>query len=332
MTATLRCLYPLLSVTCSLLLSLSPAPAASLTASRADADTYRVQSGDALLIGLWGDEDFGGPCTVGARGTIALPIIGSLRVAGMTVTEVREAIARALREHMHDPYVTVALDELNSKRRVYVTGCVEKIGSQMLPLGATAVEALAAAGLTEDSDLSAVRMTRTGGEALTLNLSGMRTGDALQTDPVVQWDDRLYVPRLEAYVTIVGRVQKPGSYLLPPGRPMRLLDLLTQVSGGVSEGADYRVALLNREGRAEPQRLDLARLMNQGDMSQNPELKAGDVLVIPEALRAHRRGACARCPGQGRRHHAPRGPTCGPGDPRGRRGRRGGPGGPVASR
>lgn len=283
--ATFSGRHPLLSSLLLLLsgfsLVLSTADAASLTQS----DSYRVQPGDALLIDLLGESDFGGERMVGPQGTIALPVVGSLRVADMTLTEVREAITRALREFMEAPYVTVALNELNSKRRVYVSGRVEKIGSHMLPLGATIVEALAAAGLAEDADLSTVQVTRSGGETLVLNLSGLRTGEAMQDDLVVRWDDRVFVPRLEAYVTVVGRVQKPGSYLLPPGRPMRLLDLLTQVGGGMSEGAEYRVALLNREGGSEPERIDLAKLMLQGDMTQNHELRANDVLVIPEADR-----------------------------------------------
>ena len=246
---------------------------------------YRVQPGDALVVAVLGEAEFAGARLVGTQGTIYLPLIGTLEVAGKTLAEIRAAIVTSLREVIREPYVTVALDEVNCKRRVYITGRVERLGSQMLPLGATIVDAVVAAGILEDTDLANVQLSRTDGKNIRFDLSGLRTGTAVTTATLMQWDDRVFIPRVEAFVTVVGRVQKPGSYLLPPGRKMRVLDLMNQVGGGMVEGAEFRTALLIREGQTGPDTIDLVKLLKQGDLAQNYELRANDVLVIPEADR-----------------------------------------------
>jgi polysaccharide export outer membrane protein len=237
------------------------------------------------VVTVLGEAEFAGTRLVGTQGTIYLPLIGTLEVAGKTLAEVRAAVVTSLREVIREPYVTVALDEVNCKRRVYITGRVERLGSQMLPLGATIVDAVVAAGILEDTDLANVQLSRTDGKNIRFDLSGLRTGTAVTVATLMQWDDRVFIPRVEAFVTVVGRVQKPGSYLLPPGRKMRVLDLMNQVGGGMVEGAEFRTALLIREGQTGPDTIDLVKLLKQGDLAQNYELRANDVLVIPETDR-----------------------------------------------
>lgn len=61
--------------------------------------------------------------------------------------------------------------------------------------------------------------------------------------------------------------------------PLRVTDLIAQ-SGGVTEKADLRNAVLTRKGQAQP--LDLYSLYYQGDLSQDVLLQEGDILTVPE--------------------------------------------------
>ncbi|MHB8997279.1 MAG: SLBB domain-containing protein [Armatimonadota bacterium] len=248
-------------------------------------ENYRISPGDVLVVSVLGEKDLSGPLAVGAGGSIALPIVGSVQVIGKSLSEARELIARTYRDVIREPYVSVALDETASRRRVYVGGSVEKPGSYFLPLGSTPAEAVVAAGLNDESDLQHVTVRRATGEVLVLDLTGLRTRQPLQTNIYLNWDDVIDVPNRDNRLTILGQVGKPGSYVVPLGRAVRVIDLLTQIGGGLVENANRQTALLLRAGAAAPQQIDLRKLLNEGDLSQNYELQGGDVLVVPEADR-----------------------------------------------
>ena len=267
----------------------SVAPAAAQPVASAERfvvdDNYRVSPGDVLIVTVLGEDKLTGSLTVGVGGSIALPIVGSVQVIGKSLQETRALIARTYKDVIREPYVSVALDETASKRRVYVGGAVEKPGSFLLQLGGTPAEAVVAAGLTEDSDLTRVTLLREGGEKTVIDLSGLRTHEPLTTGIYLRWDDRIYVPNRDNRLTVIGQVVKPGSYVLPLGRTVRVLDLLTQIGGGPTENADRQNAMLIRNGGTESTLIDLRRMLEQGDMSQNYELQGGDVLVVSEADR-----------------------------------------------
>jgi protein involved in polysaccharide export with SLBB domain len=63
-----------------------------------------------------------------------------------------------------------------------------------------------------------------------------------------------------------------------------VLELITQVAGGLTSEA-ARTAMLVREGSDQSEQIDLDRLLTQGDMSQNFDLYAGDIVIVPEAGR-----------------------------------------------
>lgn len=83
-------------------------------------------------------------------------------------------------------------------------------------------------------------------------------------------------------VQIIGQVLKPGS--LPYRAGMKVLDAVLAV-GGLTQFAAGNRAKIERsvDGHRQELRLKLDRLVNKGDMTQNLELRPGDVLVVPES-------------------------------------------------
>jgi polysaccharide biosynthesis/export protein len=88
-------------------------------------------------------------------------------------------------------------------------------------------------------------------------------------------------------VTILGEVVKPGQYDIP-GKTS-LLDLLSQALG-TSQSAGYQLTIFRKEagpdGTETTQKImvDVDRLLNGGDLSQNVELKNGDTVYVPKAV------------------------------------------------
>ena len=99
-------------------------PAAPVMGSR----DYRVGSNDVLDVEVFGVEELSRSVRVSQGGEISMPLVGVMQVAGLTVSEVEEAIEAKLREqYMEDPQVTVFIAEYMSQR-VTVEGAVREPG------------------------------------------------------------------------------------------------------------------------------------------------------------------------------------------------------------
>lgn len=87
---------------------------------------------------------------------------------------------------------------------------------------------------------------------------------------------------LFSQVKVVGQVRQPMPLAYRQG--MTVLDAILAVGGLGEFAAGNRAKIVRKEdGRSKEIRVRLQDLMNKGDMSQNRELRAGDVIVVPES-------------------------------------------------
>jgi polysaccharide export outer membrane protein len=83
-------------------------------------------------------------------------------------------------------------------------------------------------------------------------------------------------------VQVIGQVTKPGA--VPYRAGMKVLDAVLAVQGLTQFAAGNRAKIERTvAGRREEIKVRLERLVNKGDMSQNLDLRPGDVLVVPES-------------------------------------------------
>ncbi len=113
---------------------------------------YKVGSEDLLEIAVFEDEKLNKTVRVSSQGNISLPLLGILRVKGLTASEVEREIRDLLAEkYFQDPHVTVFIKEYRSQR-ISVLGAVEKPSVYDISGQKTVLEALAmAGGLKEDA-------------------------------------------------------------------------------------------------------------------------------------------------------------------------------------
>jgi polysaccharide biosynthesis/export protein len=84
-------------------------------------------------------------------------------------------------------------------------------------------------------------------------------------------------------IQVIGQVTKPGS--LPYRAGMKVLDAVLAVGGLTQFAAGNRAKLVrNDNGHQQQLKIKLDSLVNKGDMSQNLNLRPGDVLVVPESM------------------------------------------------
>jgi protein involved in polysaccharide export with SLBB domain len=127
-----------------LLLCLLGAPSA-FAQTTPELSSYRLGSGDLITIRVLGEEDLKREkVRLSDAGTVSFPILGEIRVKGMTVGGLEEYITRGLKgRYLLDPQVTVAIDEY---RNFFVNGEVEKPGGYPFSPGLTVRKAISIAG------------------------------------------------------------------------------------------------------------------------------------------------------------------------------------------
>ena len=79
--------------------------------------------------------------------------------------------------------------------------------------------------------------------------------------------------------SILGAVGMPGTY--PLDRNLTVTQLLARAGGARPDAAKH--LMIRRAGEEMPQRIDLARLLGEGDLSLDRAIQDGDLIYVPEA-------------------------------------------------
>lgn len=155
------------------------APAAGAR-SAAPAVDYRLVTGDKLRIEVYKDAQLSQSAQIRPDGKITLPLVGDVAAAGRTSTDLRDAIAAALKEYITNPLVTVIVVE-TVPETIYVMGEVNAAGTIPMKGQMSVVQALAMAGGFKDfantKDIKILRRTSTGTTTLSFNYK-----DAVKSD------------------------------------------------------------------------------------------------------------------------------------------------------
>ncbi len=76
---------------------------------------------------------------------ISLVLIGDLKAAGKTPTQLSDDIAQRLKKYIQDPSVTVAVTAVNSQR-IFMVGEIGHVGPVSMSPGMTPLQAISSAG------------------------------------------------------------------------------------------------------------------------------------------------------------------------------------------
>lgn len=108
---------------------------------------YKILPTDLLSISVYREKDMERDVRVSQNGSITFPLVGSLKVAGLSVSDAEAVLSDKLKDYLVNPQVSIFVKEYSNKQ-VYVLGEVTKPGSYPLPTEArlTVLEAITLAG------------------------------------------------------------------------------------------------------------------------------------------------------------------------------------------
>ena len=251
----------------------------------AEAKEYVIGAADLIAISVLDNKDLDTVATVTPGGKIAVPLIGDVQAAGLTVQELTEHLTQELGKKVKSPQVTVTLREVNSYR-IYFLGRVAKPGIQASKSEVTLLQALSlAGGIQEGTDLSLAYVAR-GTERLPVDfVKLLRDGD-LSQNITLNPDDTVVVPdNPQNVIYVMGEVKTPGMLPLVKDRGLTALKAVAAVGGFTQFAGRGRAYILREEGgRRTTIPIDFNDLMRNPEAGKDMPLSAGDILVVPQSL------------------------------------------------
>lgn len=282
---------------------------------------YRIGKEDLIDISVFEVPELSRTVRVSAAGEISLPLLGSVRVAGLSPVEMERLLTELLRRsYLKDPQVTVFLREFHSDP-VSVVGAVKVPGLYQIQTRKSLIEVLAMAqGFSEGPARLAGRsivITRKvhgsseavasgndpstasdpiPGSASTLSQGKtenpeilevpikelMQSGDPKWNIPIFPGDVVKVLPAGTVYVA--GDVNKPGGFPLTDFDNISVIQALS-MAGGPLKTANRKNSLIIRRdaaGNRIEQKIDLARAMKGHD--SDIMLGPSDILFVPGSV------------------------------------------------
>jgi polysaccharide export outer membrane protein len=257
---------------------------ASGAANAAD-EEYKIGTDDVLHVIVWDNKELEQTVMVRPDGRISYPLAGEIVAQGLTIPQLTAILNERLGSSVKNPNVSVMVKEIRSFR-VHMVGRIQKPGVYPIKSGTPLLQALTLAGGTsEGADLSAAYIIR-GEQKVPVDLRKLIQQGDLSKNLRLEREDTIVVPEIsvgsnpqeiqDRRIYLLGKVAKPGVYNLKQDVPVLHALFL---AGGAAEGGDVAAAFIIRGGEKIP--VDLWKLIQKGDTSQNVIVKHEDTIVIP---------------------------------------------------
>lgn len=252
---------------CALLLA---APAWS-----ADND-YRMGTGDVLRITVYGQPDLATEARVGDSGNISFPLIGDVKMAGVTPAQGETEIAQRLSKggFINEPFVTLNVVQYRGQQ-ISVLGRVNRPGRHTLEKVSRVTDVLALAGGIAGDGADTITLVRTRDgkpEYRDIDMIALFQPGGEASNEMVQDGDIVNVARQPMFY-IYGEVQRPGAFRLE--RNMSVVQALSMGGGVTPRGTQKGLKIMRRDASGALQQMD-AQLADP--------VKKDDVIYVKESL------------------------------------------------
>jgi len=221
--------------------------------STAQEKEYRIGAGDGIRITVFQNPNLTLETRVAEDGGIRYPLIGALKLGGLTIAEAEREIAQRLERgnFIASPQVNVFPLAIRSSQ-VSVLGLVNRPGRfPMETFNTRMSEMLAIAGGISPggADVAILTGERNGKPyRKEIDIPALFLRNKLEDDVTVSGGDVIYVDRAPVYY-IYGEVNRPGAYRVERG--MTLRQALVQGGGPTPKGSERSLKLHRRDATGE---------------------------------------------------------------------------------
>jgi len=253
---------------------------------------YKIGAKDLLEIKVFELPDLNQTVRVSEDGSITLPLLGKVAIAGLTKEDVEKKLAALLFEknYLKNARVTVFIREYQSAR-VAVIGAVVKAGMYDLIGHTTLLQMISqAGGLTEraSNELYILREDKKVGiqSRIVIDLEDLINNGNQKLNVALEPGDTINIP-IDQIISIFvfGEVRYPGALQVKTSKKTTILQAIAQ-AGGLTEAASKRRITITRKDKKTGKEIKIK--VNLNDVIKGKtralELQEGDVVYVPGTI------------------------------------------------
>jgi polysaccharide export outer membrane protein len=268
-------------------------------ASTGEGADYVIGEGDTLMISVWGEKDLSLSVKVRPDGNISIPAVGEVIAANLTVKDLQAALTAKISKIVKNPVVTVIVTDItNNKVYIFGGGVTSHVYSltqrttllQLLcQIGPqqSGTEGVTGPGESSTSsrvgDLKNAYVLRNG-KKIKENFYELFIGGNIPEDVVIEPNDVIFIPGYgDKNVYVMGAVNTPRSILYRDG--LTVMAAILEAGGFTKYASQNDTVIYRKDGTREVTiSVKLKKLINEGDLTQNPRLQPGDYIVVREGI------------------------------------------------
>lgn len=246
-------------------------------------EDYVLREGDLLQVSVYGENDLASEARVGGEGTITLPLVGSLKVTGLSAKDAEQRIQDAYeKKYLRDPRVRIFVKEQHGSK-ITLLGQLNKPGTYDYYSHQRLMSVLSVGGGLSEKAGGIAQVSRNSGNSshpdiYIIDLDKMINEGEPSLNMEIEGGDVIYVPPAGT-VYVDGAVKNPGTY--PIKTNMTIQEVLV-AAGGLrnAQKNGIKLARLKENGDREILQLSLNDI-RQGN-SANLKLKDHDVIFAEQ--------------------------------------------------
>ncbi len=233
---------------------------------------YLIGPGDELMVRSWGQIDINYRAVVDRTGSIYLPRVGAISVAGLRYDQLNDAIKSAVGRVFKNFELSVTLGQLRSIQ-VFVVGQVRRPGVYTVSSLSTLVNALFAfGGPSNHGSMRNIQLKRQGKEITSFDLYDLIVRGDKSKDAQLLPGDVIYVAPVGRLAALSGSVNVPAIFEL---KEHETLGDAISYAGGLTTTAAGQWAMVERIDDHQARRTEEFPLTSGGLRN---ELHDGDIV------------------------------------------------------
>ena len=239
-------------------------------------------SGDLLTISVAGAPEYHYEVRISSSGNASLPMLGNVKVAGLSTQAAEGVVARGLQEKgfFNDPQVSIFVKEY-ATAGISVLGEVQKPGIYPLPGKRTLLDAISAAGGVSPKAGKTVTITHRDAMDNPETILLSRDDGQTMTNMVVRPGDTIVISKAGmAYV--VGDVKEPTGIIMD--NPHLTVLQAVAMAHGTNPTAKLKSARLIHKANSSPQDTPIPLDKILAAKSPDLELQPDDVVFVPNSV------------------------------------------------
>ncbi len=204
---------------------------------------YVIGPGDQLLVQIWGQVTLNSRLTVDRSGSIYIPQVGAIQVAGVPFAQLQASLKKQVGRVFRNFDLNVSMGQLRSIQ-VFVVGQAHRPGSFTISSLSTLTNALfASGGPTPQGSERHIQLKRGGSLVVDFDLYDLLLHGNKTNDVQLLPGDVIFIPPVGPQIAVAGSVNAPAIYELKSKGDTTVGDALTLAAGmtNVASGLNVKI-------------------------------------------------------------------------------------------